>query len=250
MLNAYQSAYTRFHSTETSFLNVFDKVLQTLSKHRPHQFLLLDLSAAFDTIDHEILIQRLIDIGLCTMALQWLILFIKNRTFSNKIGNSLSNPTRLTSRVPQGSVLGPLLFIIYIIPISHIINKYPTIKYHLYADDIILFHEVPPLRSQHIDGISTCANELNHWLIMNKLYLNKKKSELLNVPAHTHIYFFPVVKIDNLIITPCDQIKYLGIVINNSFNLKSHITNISKKSNYQLMNIRKIRKCITIKLCT
>ena len=93
-------------------------------------------------------------------------------------------------------------------------------------------------------------NELNHWLIMNKLYLNKKKSELLNVPAHTPIYFFPVVKIDNLIITPSDQIKYLGIVINNSFNLKSHITNISKKSNYQLMNIRKIRKFITSKLCT
>ena len=143
------------------------------------------------------------------MALQWLISFIKNITFSIKIGNSLSNPARLTSGVPQGSVLGPLLFILYIIPISHIINKYPTIKYHLYADDIILFHEVPPLLSQHIDVISTCANELNHWLIMNKLYLNKKKSELLNVPAHTPIYFFPVVKIDNQIITPSDQIKYL-----------------------------------------
>ena len=163
------------------------------------------------------------------MTLQWLISFIKNITFSTKIGNSVSNPARLISGVPQGSVLDPSLFIIYIIPISHIINKYQTIKYHLYTDDIIHYHEVPLLLSQHIDVISTCANEINRWLIMNKLYLNKKKSELLNVPAHTPIYFFQIVKIDNQIITINDQIKYLGIVINNSFNLKSHITNISKK---------------------
>ena len=180
------------------------------------------------------------------MALQWLISFIKNITLSIKIGKYVSSPARLISGVPQRSVVGPLLFIIYIIPISHIINKYPTIKYHLYADDIILYHEVNYILSQHIDVISTCWDELNILLIMNKLYINKKKSELLNVP----IYFFTIINIDNQIITPSDQIKYLGIVINNSFNLKSHITNISKKSNYQLMNIRKIRKIINIKLCT
>ena len=70
MLDPYQIAYTCHHSIEIAILNVFDKVLQRLSKHRPHQFLLLDLSAAFDTIYHEILIQYLIDIGVCTMALQ------------------------------------------------------------------------------------------------------------------------------------------------------------------------------------
>ena len=92
MLDPYQSAYTRHHSTATAIINVFDNVNQRLSKHRQHQFLLLDLSAAFDIIVHEILIQRLIDIGLCKIALQWLISIIKNITFSIKIGNSLSNP--------------------------------------------------------------------------------------------------------------------------------------------------------------
>ena len=119
MLDPYYSAYTRHRSTETAILNVFDKVLQRLSKHRPHQFLLLDLSSGLDIIDHEILIQRLIYIGLCTMALQWLISFIKNITFSIKIGNSLSNPARLTSGVPQGSVLGLTFYNIYYSNISY-----------------------------------------------------------------------------------------------------------------------------------
>ena len=65
MLAPYQSTYTRHHSTDTAILNVFDYVLQRLSKHRPHQFLLLDVSAAFDTINHDMLVQCLIDIGLC-----------------------------------------------------------------------------------------------------------------------------------------------------------------------------------------
>ena len=98
------------------------------------------------------------------MAIQWLISFIKNKTFSIKISNSLSNPARLTSGVHQGSVSGPLVLIIYIIPISHIINKYLIIKYQLYADDIIIYHEVPPLFSQHIGVIFTGANEINRWL--------------------------------------------------------------------------------------
>ena len=95
------------------------------------------------------LIQCLTDIDICKMALQWLIslLLFKNITFYIKIGNSVSNPAMLTS---GGSLLNLLLFIIYIIPISHIINKYPTINYHLYDDDNILYHEVSPLYYQHI----------------------------------------------------------------------------------------------------
>ena len=104
----------------------------------------------------------------------------------------------MTSGVPQCSVLGLLLFII------HIINKYLTIV-HLYADDIIFYHEVPPLLPQHIEVIFTCANEKNRWLIVYKLYLNKNKSELLNIHNHTPIYFFPIVQIDNQIIS--DQLK-------------------------------------------
>ena len=113
-----------------------------------------------------------------------------SQSFFEIINGTMTSCPEIVVIVVVVSVLGHLLFILYIIPISHIINKYPTIKYHLYADDIILFHEVPLLLSQHIDVIYTCVNELNHWLIMNKLYLNKNKSELLNVPAHIPIYFF------------------------------------------------------------
>ena len=70
MIDPYQSAYIHHHTTETVIINIFDNVLQILSKHRQHQFLIVDLSDVFDTIDHEILIQRLIAIGLCKLALQ------------------------------------------------------------------------------------------------------------------------------------------------------------------------------------
>ena len=102
--------------------------ITSLYIHSNIQLLLLDLSASFDTLDHLILKQRLIDISLTEKALDWMMSFISNRTFSIKTGNHYSQPNNLKTGVLQGSVLGPILFLIYIIPISSIIRQYKHIK--------------------------------------------------------------------------------------------------------------------------
>ena len=160
LIDKYQSAYRLHHSTETSVLHVIDNVIKSLDIHSNIQLLLLDLSAAFDTLDHIILKQRLIDIGLTDKALDWIMAFISNRTFSIKTGNHYSQPNNLKTGVPQGSVLGPILFLIYIRPISNIIRQYKHIKYHLYADDILLYSTISQYSLAHRNELSNCANDI------------------------------------------------------------------------------------------
>ena len=97
---------------------------------------MLDLSAAFDTLDHTLMKNRLINIGVCNSALDWFMYYLKDRTFSVKTNNSISSTRMLTTGVPQGSVIGLILFLIYIKPLSDIICTFPEIKDHLYADTL------------------------------------------------------------------------------------------------------------------
>ena len=100
---------------------------------------LLDLSAAFDTINHAILLDRLKSrIGISGTALQWLKSYLSNRTFQVAIGSDFSDPIHLDIGVPQGSVLGPLLFLVYILPVGDILFRH-NIMSHGYADDTQMY---------------------------------------------------------------------------------------------------------------
>ena len=126
--------------------------------------------------------------------------FISNRTFSIKTGNHYSQPNNLKTGVPQGSVLGPILFLIYIIPISSIIRQYKHIKYHLYSDDILLYSTISQHSLSHRNELSNCANDIHIWLTNNKLSLNTNKSELINIPSSYNN--FPIISINSIIINP------------------------------------------------
>ena len=127
--NDYQSAYNKFHSTETALLKIHNDLLSSMDDFRVTALTLLDLSAAFDTIDHTILLRRLDNwFGVSGKALDWFKSYLTGRNQRIKLGNCLSSRSDLSFWVPQGSVLGPLLFTLYTTPLNGIIKEVTTLE--------------------------------------------------------------------------------------------------------------------------
>ncbi|MDW0252368.1 MAG: reverse transcriptase family protein, partial [Nitrososphaeraceae archaeon] len=135
----FQAAYRKFHSTETALIRIYNDLLLASDQQKVSALVLLDLSAAFDTIDHSILLNRLNSMfGISGTALSLLSSYLSNRTQHVTIDSQSSDPIPVTTGVPQGSVLGPLLFSLYTSPISFIFSNIP-VSFHLYADDTQLY---------------------------------------------------------------------------------------------------------------
>ena len=155
LYEAFQSAYRQLHSTETALLRVHNDILQAVDNCGGAILVLLDLSAAFDTIYHEKLIGILDTYcGIKGDPLKWFSSYLKDRVQSVQIGSTFSREQNLLFGVPQGSVLGPVLFTIYTTPLGKIIQRH-GLTYHLYADDTQLYIAFKPsdVPSKH-DAIS------------------------------------------------------------------------------------------------
>ena len=178
LLTGFQSAYRRFHSTESALLNIQDDLFLNMSEGSTTALTLLDLSAAFDTIDHSILFHRLYECyGINGLALSWFKSYLSDRTQSGKVGSVLSRPMDLKFGVPQGSVLGPLLFSMYTNPLSSIIRSHRGIKHHIYADDTQLYITLSPSNfSQSMTALTDCLNDIQNFMAANKLKLNPDKT--------------------------------------------------------------------------
>ena len=135
LLNPFQSAYTKFYSTETTLLSLHDHLSNAISLQQVSRLCLLDLSAAFDTLDHSILLHRLSTwFGNSSVSLQWFTLYPSSRTSTVGIPPHSSASAPLTCGVPQGSVPGPVLFNLYTTPLSSLISA-SSLSHLLYADD-------------------------------------------------------------------------------------------------------------------
>ena len=184
-----QSAYRRHHSTETVVLDVLSDVYAASDSGKITLLGLLDQSAAFDVVDHNILLKRLDHcFGIRGLVLAWLRSYLAGRTQYVSF-NGKSDITMVQFGVPQGSVLGPLLYVLYTSEIFGIIDEF-GLKVHGYADDLQLFDHVHPLHADDlVSRFSLCVDAIKAWMSSNRLCLNPNKTELiwLSSPRRVHL---------------------------------------------------------------
>ena len=246
-----QSAYKAGHSTETALVQVHNDICSAMDQNQVTILVLLDLSAAFDTVDHTILLNRLSNVvGIKDRALAWFKSYLTGRSQRVKIRDAFSDQFELSCGVPQGSVLGPLLFTVYLLPLGDLVRRH-GVKFHMYADDSQLYIVFKPIPSQivvSIDKISACAQEIDNWMTENRLKFNGDKTDMIIIGTRQMLRKLPTditVDICGNSIGTKRSVRNLGVIFHANFNLKEHIAGVCKSAFFHLHNISLVRKYLT-----
>ena len=247
MFSTFQSGYRKFHSCETAITKIHNDLLIMMDKKTNVVLLLLDLSAAFDTINHDLLIKKLTKLyGISETALGWLKSYLSDRTFKVVVNGVSSSYCKLSIGVPQGSILGPLLFIMYTRDLEHVITKY-GFSVHLYADDTQIYF-VFDVNSTNPDlsSVRNCFRDIKTWMTSNFLKLNDDKTEFIDIG-----YYVSPIKSLNLgefSFEPVTKAKNLGFLFDHQLNLNDQINAVSQACYLNQRNLRRIGARLTHEL--
>ena len=241
--NSFQSAYRKHHSTETTFIRITDSLRNICATGHAAVFVSLDLSAAFDTLDHNILIDILNKhFNISDLALSWFRSYLSQRSQFVKMDNFSSSLPSLNSDVPQSSVLGPILFSLYT-PMCSIIVQHDLL-FHQFADGITLFTGVfHPDPSPTLLKLSSCLSALKSWFFQSQLKLNSTKSEVMFVGSFRLLakYNFPsVVTLDGTTLPISSKLKILGVTLDSNLNFAHFISQIIQSSNSHIYAIKQV----------
>ena len=244
-------SYRQFHSTETALLKVQNDILLNIDQQEV-TLLVLDLSAAFDTIDHEILIDTLeSEFGVIGNALKWIKSFLSHRKQRIKIKQEFSTNFTLSCGVLQRSCLGPVLFLLYVSQLFQIINKHLPSS-HGYADDTQLYlsfsPDSPVVQDQAIQIISNCINEVPAWLVSRKLMFTDTKTEFLIIGTRQQLAKVSIdsISVGDADIKPAQNVRNLGSWFDKHMSMDVHVGKVCSKAFRGLYNMRQIRKYLSI----
>ena len=243
-----QYGFRQKHSTELAALELYDKVSKSLDQNNIPFNIYIDLSKAFDTIDHQILLRKLKYYGFSELAIKLMNSYLTNRLQYVQFDGCNSRMTDSLCGVPQGSILGPLLFLIYV---NDIVNSSNIFQFISYADDITLLGNLHNFYNKSKISSTNINNELkkvNNWLNSNKLSINISKSKFMVFCKRKKNILLPELKIDNIIIEHVNSFNFLGIDFNSKLTWTNHINKISNKISRTIGVMNKIKETVPQKI--
>uniref|UniRef100_A0A672YQT0 Reverse transcriptase domain-containing protein n=1 Tax=Sphaeramia orbicularis TaxID=375764 RepID=A0A672YQT0_9TELE len=191
------------------------------------------------------MIERLRDlVGMSGHVLDWFSSYLTGRSFTVSINNFQSDSADLLCGVPQGSVLGPVLFLLYVLPLGHIIQHYSDVSYHLFADDIQIYCSFNSSEPHKLSSLINCLSELKQWLNDNSLQLNSSKTETLIIAPDSAI---PGIKhhLGDLSSSVKTKLRNLGVNFDQDMSLEFYSKHLVKNCFFHLRNISKLRSMVS-----
>jgi len=243
MLNPLQSGFRAGHSTSTALLKVAGDLLEAMDNRLLSILVLYDFSNAFPSVHHELLLAKLKQFGLSSSVISWISSYLDDRFQRVVNGSDISSLIRLCFGVPQGSVLGPLLFSLYVNDVSHIFR---TSKHHLYADDLQNYLSCKP------DELAVTVATLNEDAVNLVLYakrhnlsVNASKTQAIIVGNYKYLRKLPMlvppIVVDDVPITYTKNVNDLGVLLDESLNWEDHTLRTCKRARSALSGIRRHR---------
>jgi hypothetical protein len=244
----FQSGFRKFHSTESALLRVMSDICSAIDKGHVALLSLLDVSAAFDTVDHAILLERLsTSCGLAGPACSWIGSFITGRTQSVHLAGTRSPWADVRYGIPQGSVLGPVLYVLYTADIAKIIESL-GFQVHLYADDVQLYASCVPTDSVQLSQRVLLAIEtIGTWMSSNRLRLNPDKTQYIWFGTRQRLKNRDIRGLTALSssLVETSSVRDLGVILDSELTMEEHVIKLCQTCFFHLRRIRSVRRSLT-----
>ena len=240
-----QFAYRQHHSTEDALVYAINNFLMAKDQGLYTGLVFVDMSKAFDRVEHQTLINDLSNIGVRGSALKWFINYLTDRQQQVRCGNTVSAPTSCSRGVPQGSVLGPLLFLLYTRKVPEVLSATKTIKSVLFADDILIYCSGKKPTTLAV-CLSEAATRLGTWLTERGLCINVNKTKaMLLPPKHQQCPADISIRCCDATLSIVNEYKYLGVIIDSTLSWEAHVDSVVSKVAKKIGALRRAGNSLT-----